>query len=292
MPPNRVDKVIAAENAFNDAREDFDAAVDGSDATDAQLKALHKRWSREPMRARFDHIVTLRAVLTPEQRKMRPPQGIRAPRAADLADTGGAAAKVQMPLLQRLRARAHDRASGTPGSCAAAGDVRPGRGRPAGTPDEFLALYRAHVDAVRSMLYRMGVKDELDDVTQAAFLNVWQARASFEGRSQARTWIIRIALNAASEHHRKARSLPSGALDDAIADARTSDPALTLLIERALGKLTTELRAVIVLHVLEGYGTSDVARMLTIPEGTVKSRLSTARARLSALLSEKGVTHA
>jgi len=159
----------------------------------------------------------------------------------------------------------------------------------------FPPFYREHHRAVRAVVYRFGIRNDLDDVVQEIFLKAFRARAGFRHESSDRTWLLRIAINAAKDFIRRHRHelKPSGIDGEAAiaAPAATSSAPnfLTELIDQGIRLLTEPLHAALILNVLEGYTTKETATILEIPEGTVKSRVAAARVHMKAFLAEHGV---
>lgn len=160
------------------------------------------------------------------------------------------------------------------------------------------------VDAYQARLYgfvlRM-VRDERDaeDLTQEVFVRAYQGMASFDGRCSLRTWLFRIAHNLCVDRHRRfanrsfdrvatpeeeaAFELPDRRWDP---ERAVLDNELRTQIDRAVTDLSEKLRAVLLLHDLEGLGYQEIATALDIPVGTVKSRLFLARASLQRTIGE------
>lgn len=154
---------------------------------------------------------------------------------------------------------------------------------------DFANFYEAHAQKVRGLLFRLVGESALSDLTQEAFMKAWEHRKKFRAESEASTWLYRIAYNCAVDYLRK--------------DGRKDEPALELseeslerdlsnreLVELALATLEVDMRAVVILFYLEDQSLKDIAQTLEIPEGTVKSRLSLARQKMSEVLAKKGVS--
>lgn len=150
------------------------------------------------------------------------------------------------------------------------------------------------MELVIRTLRRSGVPPAaVEDVAQEVFLAVHRGLPSWEGRSSLRTWIYRIARNAALNHGRSARRRPDGALTataDDVAHA-SADPESVAVTHQALAELQAILeridepkREVLALIDLEQFSAPEVAELLTIPVNTVYSRLRLARAELEKLL--------
>ena len=129
--------------------------------------------------------------------------------------------------------------------------------------------------------------DDAEDVVQDAFVSALRYGNGFRGDSAPLTWLYRIVINESFNAIRARR--PQEPLDAAVAGNGTPFDAAVASsrhadITAALQQLTPEYRAVVVLRYFGGQGYSDIARMLSIPGKTVKSRLFTARQRLGEML--------
>lgn len=167
-----------------------------------------------------------------------------------------------------------------------------------GETDAFDELVRRYSDRlvnyIRAMLWQ---RADAEDVAQEAFLRAYRGIRSFRGQSSFRTWLYRIATNAARTHaaRRKGRlEDPAGSFGDEDAPGRlavsTDDVEAGVVlrdrIDRALAQLTEDQRQAVVLRDVEGFEYREIAEMLAIPMGTVESRIFRARQRLRELLRE------
>ncbi|MCA0377585.1 MAG: RNA polymerase sigma factor [Gemmatimonadetes bacterium] len=158
-----------------------------------------------------------------------------------------------------------------------------------GDPDAQRALYDRHVGPVYRFIFRLtGRRESTEEWTQDTFVRAFARLDQFRGDAAFATWLRTIALNLtrnglATLLRREARAAP---LDDAldVATAPVSDPDLADRLEAAIAALPTGTRAVYVMHDLEGYTHDEIATHLGIAEGTSKSQLSRARARLRTAL--------
>ncbi len=166
-----------------------------------------------------------------------------------------------------------------------------------GRSSAFREVYRRYEKPIRATLFQLCGADGLDDLVQEVFLRAWKGLPRFRQSAQFSTWLYRIAWNVATDNRRaqgKARThfqQWSGVL----AAARTEGPELTQLhyedvVQRGLQALSLEHRAVLVLHDLEDVPQADIAAILAIPVGTVKSRLHHARSSLRTFLQQEGIT--
>lgn len=175
-----------------------------------------------------------------------------------------------------------------------------------GDPHSFKKLYQRHQHKVRSTLYQLCGSDGLDDLVQDVFLRAWKGLPKFRQSAQFSTWLYRIAFNVASDRRKalaKMRSrnisvedeqLENLADDALIAREGESQTSLTKmhyqdLMQRGLAKLSEDHRVVLVLHDLEELPQKDIAEILSIPVGTVKSRLFHARSAIRKFLEAQGV---
>lgn len=166
-----------------------------------------------------------------------------------------------------------------------------------GDRDAFGELVGRHQDRLWAVALRtMGNPDDAADALQDAMLNAFRRAASFRAESAVTTWLHRIVVNACLDRVRHAAARPSepSSFDetDAVGAASlpisAADPAgtaaLKVDLESALASLAAHQRVPLVLVDVEGYPVAEVAEMLELPVGTVKSRCARARARLAPLL--------
>jgi RNA polymerase sigma-70 factor, ECF subfamily len=168
----------------------------------------------------------------------------------------------------------------------------------AGDRAALASLLQTHQQRLHNVVLRMlPSPDDAADVTQEALFKVVQHIADYRGRSSLGTWMVRIAMNLALSHLRRQRQHPSTTLDapsdsaaslcDTLPDTREPDPALSVqnkeqahAVLSALARLDDDFRAVITLRDLDAMSYEDIASVLSIPVGTVKSRLFRARLAL------------
>lgn len=164
-----------------------------------------------------------------------------------------------------------------------------------GNTQSFRLLYRRHQQRVRAILYPLCDVSMLDDLVQEVFLRAWKGLPKFRQTAKFSTWLYRIAWNVASDQRQ------------AVAKGRTQIQALTNhapkqqpapdvlhlhyqdLVARGLGQLSVDHRVVLVMHDLEEMPQKEVAEILEIPVGTVKSRLFHARAAMRQFFEQEGV---
>ncbi|MET0908274.1 MAG: sigma-70 family RNA polymerase sigma factor [Ilumatobacteraceae bacterium] len=155
-------------------------------------------------------------------------------------------------------------------------------------------LLRRHYDRVHAVCRRItGSASDADDACQEALIKIVRNLPRFDGRSSFGTWAYRIATNASLDELRKRQRRPSlRVVDDGDADrdANLVDRAATgrfdqvddqLEIDAALETLSDDFRVVVVLRDVVDLDYQEIADVLDIPLGTVKSRIARARSQLA-----------
>jgi RNA polymerase sigma-70 factor, ECF subfamily len=163
-----------------------------------------------------------------------------------------------------------------------------------GDSDALDLLLRRHTPLVHGVCRRiLGNPDDALDATQEALLSIATKIGSFDGRARFSTWAYRVATNAALDEGRRRgrRPLPAEHLPEPTANAGSSAPesevADRLDVDAALSRLTPEYRAAVALRDLVGMDYAEIADVLGIPPGTVRSRISRGRAVLADLLGNR-----
>ena len=171
-----------------------------------------------------------------------------------------------------------------------------------GRDDAFAEIVRRYEGAVAATVTGMlGKGDEAEEAGQETMIKLFRALDQFRGEAQLKTYITRIAINTSLDALRRRkrnllRFVQPPAREDAtpiMQMAPADNPPVNLetkqAVHQALSQLRPDFRAVVVLRLVQGYSTDEVADLLSIPRGTVVSRLSRAKTQLSSLLSgEKG----
>jgi RNA polymerase sigma-70 factor (ECF subfamily) len=172
----------------------------------------------------------------------------------------------------------------------------------------FDELVRRHRDGIyRFVRWHLGAPpSEAEDVTQDILIEVYRSLPRYEGRSRLRTWVFGLAHNLCRQRRRGLRSANRVLAARESADEvlrtlpdRTSDLDTILArhevqeqVRSAIERLGPEHRSVVVLRELEGLSYVEIAGVLQIPVGTVRSRLHNARVELgtwlAALAGENG----
>ncbi|MGH8928172.1 MAG: RNA polymerase sigma factor [Acidimicrobiia bacterium] len=160
-----------------------------------------------------------------------------------------------------------------------------------GDHEAFTVLMHRHENRVFAVCLRlMGNRSSALDATQETFLALYRKASQYRGTAAVGTWLYRIAINTCYDLLRKERRRPVESMPDYLdpADPMAEDSYASVelrpAVEAALSALTPEFRAVVVLADIQGMGLPEVASVLEVPIGTVKSRLFRARRQLAASL--------
>jgi RNA polymerase sigma-70 factor (ECF subfamily) len=159
----------------------------------------------------------------------------------------------------------------------------------AGDPEAFAELFRRHREVLWAVALRTtGDPDEAADALQDAMLSALRAADTFRGRSAVRTWLYRIVVNACLDRLRRSAARPAVSLDRHLDSHDVADPrdavgrsTHRMDLARALSTLSPGQRAAVVLVDAHGLPLAEVAEILEVPVGTVKSRCARARAHLA-----------
>jgi RNA polymerase sigma-70 factor (ECF subfamily) len=171
----------------------------------------------------------------------------------------------------------------------------------AGDARAFRRLVESHMRAVYALAYRiLGDADDADDVAQETFVRAFGALDRYDESYTFYTWLraiaTRVALNELAKRKRRrteggeAFETASETVADGGADAmeRLADVELRAAVQRGLGELPEEFRAVLVLRAEQQMSYAEIAHALDVPVGTVMSRLHRARALLRRALDREG----
>jgi RNA polymerase sigma-70 factor (ECF subfamily) len=158
-----------------------------------------------------------------------------------------------------------------------------------GDPDAFAALVSRHRDRLWAVALRtLGDREEAADALQDALLSAYRAAGSYRGEAKVTTWLHRVVVNACLDRVRRRQARPTVPLPEQGGSAEPADPhdalgarETALEVEAALAELPVEQRCAILLVDVHGMPVDDVAAVLGVPSGTIKSRCSRGRARLA-----------
>mgnify|MGYP001822433006 FL=1 len=165
-----------------------------------------------------------------------------------------------------------------------------------GDRDAFTELVELNQERLfASMLQVTGSPEEAEEVVQEAFIRVFMKLDTFQRNSQFFTWLYRIAFNSALTRRRRNRARVSldycrenNGLEVSDEGSGVDEPMLRRervdMVREALHTLTDEHRSILVLREMEEHSYEDIAEILEISIGTVRSRLSRARRQLKLAL--------
>jgi RNA polymerase sigma-70 factor (ECF subfamily) len=174
-----------------------------------------------------------------------------------------------------------------------------------GDSGAWAQLVREHHRRVYGLCYRFtGSPADAEDLTQDVFLKIYSNLASFDtGRGSLQVWITTMTRNLLVDNFRRTKNQRvTGSLDDGWDQAEELKPVdrlvarepsphemaarkeLEKMVQEALSHVSVELREAVILRDLQDLDYKEIAQVLGIPEGTVKSRISRGRAELARLL--------
>ena len=169
-----------------------------------------------------------------------------------------------------------------------------------GDADAFAELVNLHQRMVYGLaLRKLGNPHDAEEVAQTAFLNAWRGLKAFKGDSSFATWLYRLTSNACIDHLRQnGKRTEDRSLEDEnlppLPDHKPGPEEQTLRRERqealrkAIDQLPTEQRTVLLLREMDGLTYDEIAQLLHLELGTVKSRLARARLALRDRLAAEG----
>lgn len=155
-----------------------------------------------------------------------------------------------------------------------------------------LIVERYEYQIARTVVGMLGNCQEAEDVGQEVFIRFYRSLAKFKGESALGTYLTRIAINLSLNAIKKRKRLNLfRSKDTELYQIEIPDHGLTPeqkdiqeMVQKGILQLPKEFRSIIVLRMIEGYSTKEVAEILDIPMGTVLSRLSRAQKKLKVIL--------
>lgn len=165
-------------------------------------------------------------------------------------------------------------------------------------------LIKVHTRRVYAICYRFtGSNQEAQDLSQEVFLRVFRSLKSFRaGEGTFTVWLGRLTRNLLIDHYRRTRlDRSTDSIEDALpvleektamsarADGLLAGREASEALQGALQRLSPELRETVILRDLEELEYKEIAQVLNVPEGTVKSRLNRGRAELARILRRQKV---
>ncbi|NLO84360.1 MAG: RNA polymerase sigma factor [Clostridiales bacterium] len=154
--------------------------------------------------------------------------------------------------------------------------------------ETFKAEYLHHERLFYRVSYSMlGNNDDCADAIQDTLLRAWERRSTLRNIKAFRPWIMRILTNICTDILRKRSKLVLVPFEESEQQAVMPAPSSPLPLKEAMDQLSPQLRVATLLYYIEGYSVKEIAQMLDVPQGTVKSRLLYARQNLQKLLHEE-----
>jgi RNA polymerase sigma-70 factor (ECF subfamily) len=169
----------------------------------------------------------------------------------------------------------------------------------AGEDSAWEALLKAYTRKIYNLCYRFtGRAEEAEDVTQEVFIKVFQTLKTYQAaQGSFTTWLNRVARNHLVDHYRRARKdRVTSSLEDELSEAEQKpsehmEPTRQVesrerreVLQLALDKLSPDLREAVILRDLQDLDYVEIAQVLRVPQGTVKSRINRGRLELGRVL--------
>ena len=169
----------------------------------------------------------------------------------------------------------------------------------AGEDSAWEVLLKAHSRKIYNLCYRFtGRAEEAEDVTQEVFIKVFQTLKSYHAaQGSFGTWLNRVARNHLVDHYRRARKdRVTSSLEDELPEAEQQpsphmEPTGQVesrerreVLQQGLDKLSPDLREAVILRDLHDLDYEEIAQVLSVPQGTVKSRINRGRLELGRVL--------
>ena len=155
---------------------------------------------------------------------------------------------------------------------------------------------RHHLRIFRFIMRKTGNEATAEELTNEVFLEIWRHAAKFEGRSKVSTWMLSIAHNRTVSFLRKRSEaqLEDGVAETIVDDADTPEVTSSKRgkgeqIRACMEQLSSDHREIIDLVYYHEKSIAEIAEVLDIPEGTVKTRMFHARKKLGEILRDNGV---
>ena len=166
-----------------------------------------------------------------------------------------------------------------------------------GDRDACGALVEQYRDNGYRLAYRMcGNAYDADEAAQEAFVAAWRALPNFRGDAKFSTWLYRLTTNAAIDVMRREKrhqTVGDGEMMELADDADSPQETVERTeqqeaVQKALATLSEEYREVLLLRYMEELDYAEIAEVLQLPSGTVKSRINRAKAALKTALLKSG----
>ena len=169
----------------------------------------------------------------------------------------------------------------------------------AGDNSAWEALLQDHTRKIYNLCYRFtGRPSEAEDLTQEVFIKIFQTLKTFDAaQGTFPTWLARVARNHLVDHYRRTKKdRVTSSLEDEVGGMEekpspTVEPVAQVesrerkeLLQQALDRLSPDLREAVVLRDLQDLDYDEIAQVLGVPEGTVKSRINRGRLELARVI--------
>ncbi len=163
---------------------------------------------------------------------------------------------------------------------------------------------RRHTRRIYNLCYRFtSNRHESEDLTQEVFLRIYRTLASYRSAHGGfATWMTSVTRNLLIDHYRRTkRDRMTDSLDDAMSKIEEKESAgrrpdqaallseLSEQVQRALSRISPDLREAVILRDLQGLEYAEIQDVLQVPEGTVKSRINRGRIELARMLEQMGL---
>lgn len=168
-----------------------------------------------------------------------------------------------------------------------------------GDPFAFNALMAAHEKRMYAVALRMfGNREDAQDCLQEAMLRIYRSIGNFKGQSSFATWVYRITMNSCLDELRRKKNKQSTSLDSLLdqgwapmdegetPEKHAMRTELRRELKRAIRELPEDMRSAVILRDVQGFSYEEIAQVLNVHVGTVKSRISRAREKLRGKLKE------
>ncbi|HEB12931.1 MAG TPA: sigma-70 family RNA polymerase sigma factor [Actinobacteria bacterium] len=159
-----------------------------------------------------------------------------------------------------------------------------------GDKSAFSELVKRHKNLIYNLAFRLvGIAEEAEDLTQEIFIRLLDKVSMWRGEAKFSTWLYRLAINHCRDHLRR-RHLETSEINESLCDPHpgpaqeTETREVRCLIENALMELPIDFRAVVYLRDIGSFSYGEIASILEIELGTVKSRLARGRRSLARAL--------
>ncbi len=154
----------------------------------------------------------------------------------------------------------------------------------------FEKVYRKYKNAVYNYVFwRVYNEDDALDITQEVFIKVFKGLLDFKGKSSLKTWIFSIAHNTVTNYLVRKKIKEDDIESYFLTDRSYEKMQVKIKVLRAMEKLTFEHREILKLRYFDGFTYKEIADLLGISEGTVKSRINRAKSNLREILGGMGL---